>query len=132
MSKTQTLEPNKSITLKLQSKFNLKSNTCLHHKFRHVMFLFLLKTRILLAQSFGNPNCSRCFGTGFDAKKRKPCKICTAASGVCYKCGGSGITRKGKPCKNCAYHSNAGICPACTLKKAISGKNSNRFYGSNF
>jgi len=73
-------------------------------------------------QSNINPNCGRCYGAGFD-KKGKPCRGCCTAAGVCYKCGGCGTTRKGRPCNNCAYHSNAGIFPACTLKKALSGKN---------
>lgn len=76
-----------------------------------------------------NPNCPQCGGTGVCSKtfglRKKACDLCSRYAGVCYKCGGTGQTRTGKPCKNCAFHSNAGICPACTLKKALSGRNSN-------
>jgi len=73
-------------------------------------------------QSNINPNCRRCHGAGFNSKG-KPCRECCIAAGVCYKCGGSGMSRKGRPCNNCAYHINAGVCPTCTIKKALSGKN---------
>ncbi len=54
------------------------------------------------------PNCTKCGGTGFKAKKssktegkQKPCKVCVQASGFCPKCNNTGekIGKPGKVCK---------------------------------
>ena len=54
-----------------------------------------------------NPYCHKCHGTGYKKKggnffnckllilKGKPCKTCYLSSGICYKCGGCGRTKKG-------------------------------------
>ena len=36
-----------------------------------------------------NPHCHKCHGSGFNAHKHKPCKLC-----VCSKCGGYGVKLK--------------------------------------
>lgn len=52
----------------------------------------------------------------------KPCKICYAQSGLCSKCNGTGLTRKGKPCEVCYFKQNVGSCTLCKGKAMISGK----------
>jgi len=44
------------------------------------------------------------------------------ASGVCFKCGGTGKTKKGMPCPVCYFRANGGSCPLCTGKKMMYGK----------
>jgi len=42
-----------------------------------------------------NPDCRKCYGTAWNAKKGKECRKC-----VCHKCGGSGFnSTKNMPCK---------------------------------
>jgi len=60
-----------------------------------------------------NPHCPKCYGKGIKAKSGKVCKRCYLGAGICFKCQGSGITKKGKHCKLCAYRMSGGSCPMC-------------------